>query len=416
MDVSSEKITFTGALGEPLAARLDAPARTTNAPGSPKAYALFAHCFTCSKDIFAATRIASALAAHGIAVLRFDFTGLGASGGDFANTNFSSNVGDLVAAADWLRQNRDAPALLIGHSLGGAAVLAAAGRIKEAKAVATIGAPADPEHVAENFGAARERIEAEGEAEVTLAGRHFRIKKQFLEDIAASTLEAAIGHMHKALLVFHGPRDEIVGIDNASKIFVAAKHPKSFISLDDADHLLTRHEDAAFVADILAAWAARYLDEAPADKEAAAPALEHGEVLVEETRTGKFTNKVATDAHTIIMDEPVSVGGLDSGMNPYDLLLAALGGCTSMTLRMYAERKGLPLDKVAVRLSHEKIHARDCDDCETKEGKIDLIERELEITGDLDTAQRQRLLEIADMCPVHRTLDSENKIVTRLRG
>ncbi|MEJ2121850.1 MAG: bifunctional alpha/beta hydrolase/OsmC family protein [Alphaproteobacteria bacterium] len=408
MDVSSEKITFTGALGEPLAARLDSPS------GSPKAYALFAHCFTCSKDIFAASRIAAALAAHGIAVLRFDFTGLGASGGDFANTNFSSNVGDLVAAADWLRQNREAPSLLIGHSLGGAAVLAAAPQIAEAKEVATIGAPADPEHVAENFGAAKERIEADGEAEVTLAGRQFRIKKQFLDDIASSTLEAAIAGMHKALLVFHGPRDEYVGIDNASKIFVAAKHPKSFISLDDADHLLTRHEDAAFVADILAAWAARYLDEAPAGEEEAAPALEHGEVLVEETGAGKYTNTVRTDAHMIVMDEPTSVGGLDSGMNPYDVLLAALGGCTSMTLRMYAERKGLPLDKVAVRLTHEKIHARDCDDCESTEGKIDLINRELEITGDLDDAQRQRLLEIADMCPVHRTLDSENKIVTRL--
>jgi len=408
MDVSSEKITFTGALGESLAARLDKPA------GTPKAYALFAHCFTCSKDIFAASRIASALAQHGIAVLRFDFTGLGASGGDFANTNFNSNVGDLVAAADWLRETYEAPALLIGHSLGGAAVLAAAPQIAEAKAVATIGAPADPEHVAENFGAARERIEADGEAEVTLAGRQFRIKKQFLDDIASSTLEAAIAGMHKALLVFHGPRDEYVGIDNASKIFVAAKHPKSFISLDDADHLLTRHEDAAFVADILAAWAARYLDEAPAGEEEVAPALEHGEVLVEETGAGKYTNTVRTDAHTIVMDEPTSVGGLDSGMNPYDVLLAALGGCTSMTLRMYAERKGLPLDKVAVRLTHEKIHARDCDDCESTEGKIDLINRELEITGDLDDAQRQRLLEIADMCPVHRTLDSENKIVTRL--
>jgi uncharacterized OsmC-like protein/alpha/beta superfamily hydrolase len=408
MEVSSRKVTFTGALGEPLAARLDAP------PGEPRAFALFAHCFTCSKDIFAASRIASALAERGIAVLRFDFTGLGASGGDFANTNFSSNVGDLVAAADWLRQNHAAPSLLIGHSLGGAAVLAAAPRIAEARAVATIGAPADPEHVAHHFAPVRDEIEAEGEAEVSLAGRTFRIKKQFLDDIAETKLTDAIGHMRKALIVFHGPRDEIVGIDNASKIFLAAKHPKSFISLDDADHLLTRHEDAIYVADVLAAWASRYLDEpaAAADDRT----LEHGEVLVEETRQGKFTNKVTAGAHTIIVDEPASVGGLDTGMNPYDLLLAALGGCTSITLRMYAERKGLPLDKVAVRLTHKKIHASDCDDCETKEGKIDLIDRELEIVGDLDEAQRQRLLEIADKCPVHRTLHSENKIVTHLRG
>jgi len=409
MDVKSEKITFTGALGELLAARLDAP------PGAIRAYALFAHCFTCSKDIFAATRIASALAERGIAVLRFDFTGLGASDGDFANTNFSSNVGDLVAAADWLRQNRQAPTLLVGHSLGGAAVLAAAGRIGEAKAVATIGAPADPEHVAHNFAPARAEIEAKGEAEVTLAGRTFRIKKQFLEDIAATNLQAAIGDMRKALLVFHGPRDEIVGIDNASKIFLASKHPKSFISLDDADHLLTRHADAVYVAEVLAAWASRYLGEADAPADAPAPTTEHGQVLVEESRQGKFTNSVSAGSHVIVMDEPTSVGGLDSGMNPYDLLLAALGGCTSMTLRMYADRKKLPLDKVAVRLTHQKIHASDCAECETTEGKVDLIDRELEITGDLDAEQRQRLLEIADMCPVHRTLESENRIVTKLR-
>jgi len=408
MDVKSEKVTFTGALGEPLAARLDAP------PGPTRAYALFAHCFTCSKDVFAATRIAGALAERGIAVLRFDFTGLGASGGDFANTNFSSNVGDLIAAVDWLRENRQAPSLLIGHSLGGAAVLAAAPKIKEAKAVATIGAPADPEHVAHHFAPARAEIEAEGEAEVTLAGRQFRIKKQFLDDIASTKLTAAIGGMRKALIVFHGPRDEIVGIDNASKIFLAAKHPKSFISLDAADHLLSKREDAVYVADVLAAWASRYLGSA-SDKEAPA-ATEHGAVLVEETREGRFTNRVTAGAHTIRMDEPASVGGLDTGMNPYDLLLAALGGCTSMTLRMYADHKKLPLDKVTVRLTHEKIHASDCADCETKEGKVDLIERELEITGDLDADQRQRLLEIADKCPVHRTLESENKIRTRLRA
>ena len=414
--IESKRIEFSGSQGFPLAARLDKSSLVET-----KAYALFAHCFTCSKDIFAAARIASALAERGIAVLRFDFTGLGASGGDFANTNFSSNVGDLIAAADWLRQNRQAPALLIGHSLGGAAVLAAAGQIDEAKAVATIGAPADPAHVAHNFAPARAEIEAEGEAEVTLAGRTFRIKKQFLEDIASSKLESAIGSMGKALLVFHGPRDEIVGIENASKIFLAARHPKSFISLDDGDHLLTRHADAVYVAEVLAAWASRYLGEADAaanspTTNSPSAASAHGQVLVEETGQGKFTNKVSAGSHVIVMDEPTSVGGLDRGMNPYDLLLAALGGCTSMTLRMYADRKKLPLDKVAVRLTHQKIHASDCAECETTEGKIDLIDRELEITGNLDADQRQRLLEIADMCPVHRTLESENRIVTKLRA
>jgi len=411
MAVSSEKVTFAGALGEQLAARLDLP------DGVPRAYALFAHCFTCSKDIFAAQRIAGALAERGIAVLRFDFTGLGASGGDFANTNFSSNIEDLIAAADWLRVNHEAPALLIGHSLGGAAVLAAAPRVAEAKAVATIGAPGDPEHVASHLAPARAEIEAKGEAEVTIAGRTFRIQKQFLEDIGAAKLDGAIAGMRKALIVFHAPRDETVALENATRIFVAAKHPKSFVSLDDADHLLTRKADAIYVADVLSAWASRYIG-AGEPTAAAAPAtpVEHGSVLVRETGKGKFTNEVVAGPHTIVMDEPTSVGGLDTGMNPYDLLLAALGGCTSMTLRMYAERKKLALDRVGVRLSHQKIHAQDCEDCETKEGKVDLIERELEIDGDLNAATRQRLLEIADMCPVHRTLESENKIVTRLRG
>lgn len=410
MAATSERITFTGALGDDLAARLETPA------GPIRAYALFAHCFTCSKDVFAAARIARGLADRGIAVLRFDFTGLGASGGDFANTNFSSNVDDLVAAAGWLRENREAPALMIGHSLGGAAVLAAAGRVAEATAVATIGAPADPGHVAHLLAKDRGAIEAAGEAEVEIGGRRFRITKQFLDDIAEARLDKAISNLRKALMVMHAPRDDVVGIDNATKIFVAAKHPKSFVSVDEADHLLSRHEDAAFVADMLAAWLARYVDgagrgaEAPAETE-----VEAGWVLVEETGMGKFGNRVTSGRHTLQMDEPQSVGGRDAGMSPYDLLLAALGGCTSMTLRMYADRKQLPLERVGVRLRHQKIHAEDCADCETKAGKIDLIDREIAIAGALSNEQRQRLLEIADRCPVHHTLVSENKIVTKLR-
>ncbi len=410
MTGSSEKITFEGSLGEDLAARLDSP------KGPPKAYALFAHCFTCSKDIFAASRIAGALAEHGIAVLRFDFTGLGASGGDFANTNFSSNVGDLVRAGDWLRANRQAPALLIGHSLGGSAVLAAAAEIPEARAIATIGAPADPAHVAHIIAPARAEIEAKGEAEVTIAGRTFRIQKQFLDDISSVKLEESIGKLKRPLAVFHAPRDQTVGIENASQIFLAAKHPKSFISLDDADHLLSKKADAIYVANLLSSWAARYIGGQDEKEPAPMPSVEPDWMLVEETGEGKFTNRVTTGSHTVVMDEPVSVGGLDTGMTPYDLLQAALGGCTAMTLRLYADRKKLPLDRVAVRLRHEKIHASDCADCETKEGKIDQIEREIELTGNLDPDQRQRLLEIADKCPVHRTLISENRIVTRLKA
>ncbi|GAB4370433.1 MAG: bifunctional alpha/beta hydrolase/OsmC family protein [Kiloniellaceae bacterium] len=403
MAAKSEKVSFAGADGALLAARLDLPA------GRPRAYALFAHCFTCNKDIFAAARIAGGLAERGIAVLRFDFTGLGASEGDFANTNFSSNVEDLVKAADFLRENYAAPRLLVGHSLGGAAVLAAAARVPEAKAVATVAAPADPAHVAAHFTAARGEIEAAGEAAVLLVGRPFRIKKQFLEDIEAHKLETAIGGLKKALMVFHAPRDEIVGIDNATRIFVAAKHPKSFVSLDDADHLLSRKSDAIYVADVLAAWAGRYLGSAEEQGLTAA----EGEVVVEESGEGRFTQRIAAGRHALRADEPESVGGLGSAPGPYDLLLAALGACTSMTLRMYAEHKGLALEKTRVTLTHGKIHAQDCRDCETKEGKIDRIERRIELTGALSEGERRRLLEIADRCPVHRTLHSEVVIETK---
>jgi len=404
MTFTSEKFTFTGSDGQELAARFEQPR------GRAQAVALFAHCFTCTKDIFAASRIAAGLAARGIAVLRFDFTGLGHSEGEFANTNFSSNVGDLVAAADHLRANHEAPRIVIGHSLGGAAVLAAAGRIPEAVAVATIGAPAEPGHVQHLFQAARPEIEAKGEAEVLLAGRPFTIKKQFLEDIEAARLEAAIGGLRKALLVFHAPRDATVGIENAGRIFAAAKHPKSFVSLDDADHLLSRREDAAYVADVLAAWAGRYLGRTDEEPLQAAP----GTVVVQETGEGKFTQRIAAGPHQLRADEPLSFGGDDSGPGPYDLVLAGLGACTSMTVRLYAERKGLPLSRVTVTLSHDKIHAEDCADCETKSGRLDRIERRLAVEGELDDEQRTRLTEIADKCPVHRTLESEIVVTTTL--
>lgn len=401
-------IRFPGALGVMLAARLDLPAT------QPAAYALFAHCFTCSKETLAASRISAALTARGIAVLRFDFTGLGGSEGDFANTNFSSNVADLVAAAAWLREHHQAPRVLIGHSLGGAAVLAVARDIPEAAAVATIGAPYEPNHVRHLLAPAIAEIEAAGEAEVALAGRKFRIKKQFLEDIASQGSREAIGSLRKALLIFHSPRDTTVSIDNAAQIFMAAKHPKSFVSLDDADHLLTRKEDAIYVAAVLAAWASRYIA-APASARPAAADGAPDVVTVSETREGKFTQTIAVGSHRLRADEPVSFGGSDTGPSPYDLLLAGLGACTSMTVRMYADLKQLPLEKVTVRLRHDKVHATDCAECETREGKIDRIEREIELEGALDDAQRTRLLEIANKCPVHRTLHSEVWVPTRLR-
>jgi uncharacterized OsmC-like protein/alpha-beta hydrolase superfamily lysophospholipase len=400
----AEKFDFRSAEGHQLAALLDRP------DGEVRAVALFAHCFTCGKDNRAARRIAEALRLHGIAVLRFDFTGLGMSEGEFANTTFSSNVDDLVAAADHLRQTLAAPAILIGHSLGGAAVLAAAHRVAEARAVVTIGAPFDPAHVAGLFGDRLPEIEAKGETEVTLSGRSFRIRRALLDDIAQQNLAARIGSLHKALLVFHSPTDDIVGIENASQIFLAAKHPKSFISLFGADHLLSRRSDDAYVADVIAAWARRYLDMA-ADTESD-DASPPNTVIVRETGKGKFQQDVISGQHHLIADEPVKAGGLDSGPGPYDFLLAALGACTSMTLRLYADQKKLPLKRVEVRLRHDRIYANDCADCETKEGLIDHIERVIALEGDLDAAQRARLLEMADKCPVHRTLTHEVRIHT----
>jgi uncharacterized OsmC-like protein/alpha-beta hydrolase superfamily lysophospholipase len=414
MAARSEKITFMGVGGDALAARLDRP------EGEPKGYALWAHCFSCTKDIYAASRVARGLTARGIAVFRFDFTGLGASDGDFANTNFSSNIGDLVAAADYMCNNLAAPKLLIGHSLGGAAVLVAASRVPEAVAVITIGAPADPAHVAKHFQKHRAEIDAKGEAEVLLVGRPFRIKKQFLDDIENVKLEKAIAGMKKALLVFHSPIDAIVGIDNAGRIFQAAKHPKSFVSLDDADHLLSRKADAVYVADVIAAWAARYLGVGRADERTApvetitsAP----GTVVVAETGKGKFANAISVGGrHTLLADEPVDVGGTDIGPSPYDYVLAGLGACKAMTMRLYAERKGFPMARAQVTLRHDKIHAQDCAECETKEGAIDRIAVEISIEGDLDAPTRQRIAEIAERCPVHRTLTSEIKIESRLKS
>ncbi len=414
----SERITFEGADGRSLlAARLDRPA------GPARAYALFAHCFTCSKDIFAASRIAEGLTRQGIAVVRFDFTGLGASEGEFANTNFSSNVGDLVAAADWMRAHAEAPKILIGHSLGGAAVLAAAASVPEAAAVCTIAAPADPGHVRNLFCGSLEEIEATGEAEVQIAGRSFRIQKQFLDDIAAGTLGEHIAGLKRALLVFHGPFDQVVGIDNATRIFVAAKHPKSFVSLDDADHLISRREDALYVANIIAAWAGRYIGAEEPEEVGAETTKPAGietppdMVTVAETGNGKFAQFVSIGGrHRLSADEPVAYGGNDAGPSPYDLLLAGLGACTTMTLRMYADHKKIPLERTVVRLRHDKIHAEDCRECETKTGKIDRIQREIEIVGALDEDTRRRLLEIADRCPVHRTLHSEVLVATTIRS
>jgi uncharacterized OsmC-like protein/pimeloyl-ACP methyl ester carboxylesterase len=404
--VPIERFQFEGEGGHQLAAALDLP------DGEPSAYALFAHCFTCGKDVLAARRISTALAAKGIAVLRFDFTGIGSSEGEFANATFSSNVADLVRAADHLRATRQAPALLIGHSLGGAAILAAAGQIAEAKAVVTIAAPSDPEQVTGLFKEHIDDIRKQGKVEVSLAGRPFTITREFLDDVHEHGLMARVTTLRKALLVMQSPTDDTVGIDNATRIFLSAKHPKSFVSLADADHLLSDRRDAAYVADVIAAWAERYVYFA-ASTHTSAPEETPRQVVVRETRNSKFQQTVSIGPHHLIADEPVAAGGEDTGPGPYDYLLAGLGACTSMTMRLYADRKSLPLDRVTVTLKHSKIYARDCEECETREGMLDQIDRVIHMDGTLDPDQRKRLMEIADKCPVHRTLESEIRILTR---
>lgn len=396
----SRKLQFPGSRGVALAGRLELPDST------PRAYALFAHCFTCGKDVLAASRISRALTEHGIAVLRFDFTGLGGSGGDFGNTDFSSNVDDLVYAADYLRTEFAAPTVLIGHSLGGAAVLAGAGRIPETRAVATIGAPADPSHVTGLLGQRRDEIERDGHADVELAGRTFRIHREFLDDIAAQPQTERIATLGAALMVLHAPTDDTVDVDNARRIFEAARHPKSFVALDGADHLLTRRPDADFVAGILAGWVERYVPNDEGDQ----PEPTEGQVAVAETGTA-FAQHITAGAHTLAADEPHPVGA-DTGPSPYDLLLSALGACTSMTIRMYADRKQWPLDHVSVTLRHSHIHAEDCAEREKATGRVDHIERSIRLDGAIDEEQRRKLLDIADKCPVHRTLHSEVSIDT----
>jgi putative redox protein len=402
----TEKFQFASENGHQLAAALDLP------EGQPVAYALFAHCFTCGKDVLAARRIAAALTAKGIATLRFDFTGLGSSEGDFANSTFSSNVADLVRAANHLRETKKAPAILIGHSLGGAAILAAAGQVPEAKAVVTIAAPSDPAHVTGLFKDHVENIRAQGQAQVSLAGRPFTIKREFLDDVAENPLMEKIAQLRKALLVMHSPTDGTVGIDNATRIFVTAKHPKSFVSLSGADHLLSDRRDSTYVADMIAAWATRYVDLATTER-AVETVDKPRQVTVRETRNSKFQNTVTIGPHHLLADEPASAGGDDTGPSPYDFVLAGLGACKSMTMRLYAERKSFPLERTTVTLNHSKIHAEDCAECETKEGLLDQIDVAIGLEGPLDADQRKRILEIADRCPVHRTLTSEIRIVTR---
>ena len=400
----NQKVVFENQSGQALSGILDLPVEP------PVGYAMFAHCFTCSKNLRAAGNIARALNDAGIAVLRFDFTGLGQSEGEFADTNFSSNVADLLAAVDYLAQEHEAPSLLIGHSLGGTAALQAASQVESAVAVATIGSPSEPAHVSRMFAGSEETLREHGEATVDLGGRPFLMKQQFLDDLDKQDLRSTIGALRKALLIMHAPLDNVVEVDNASALFVAAKHPKSFVSLDNADHLLSQETDSRYAGHVLAAWASRYLPEVVASE---ALRANDGEVVAR-TRLGGFRTDVRLGDHHLVADEPRSVGGRDLGPTPYDLLSAALATCTSMTLRMYANHKNLDLDSATVRVEHDKVHAEDCVDCETADGKIDEFRRTISLEGDLTEAQQNRMLEIADRCPVHRTLHGEIKVRSRL--
>ena len=402
-----ERVQFVSSAGHLLAGALHRPDA-----GSPRAYALFAHCFTCTRNARAAVYIAEALCHEGIAVLRFDFTGLGDSGGEFADTHFSSNVQDLLDAADYLKREHHAPDILVGHSLGGTAMLAAAHHIGSAVAVATIGSPADAEHVLQLLEDDLATIERHGEAQVSLAGRPFHIRKDFVDDVRSQSVRDGIRGLRKALLVMHSPIDEVVPLAEAASIYSSALHPKSFISLDDADHLLTRSADSRYAGHVLAAWASRFIHDPEEDIE---PAIYHtGHVVVSGRPEDIFRVSINADGHRFEGDEPEKYGGTDSGPSPYDLLSAALASCTVMTLNMYARRKRLPLESVRVDVQHGKIHARDCEDCTSGDGKIDRFVRTIHLQGDLNPEQRERLLHIADRCPVHRSLHSEINIHSRL--
>ncbi len=399
-----QKVTFQNKEGQNLVGRLEMPANQ-----HPHNFAIFAHCFTCNKNLSAVKNIGKALTKRGFGVLRFDFTGLGESEGDFENTNFSGNVEDLIAAADYLKENYQAPALLIGHSLGGAAVIFAAKKLDSVKAVATIGAPSNPSHVQHLLKSNIEEIKNTGKAVVNLSGRDFTIKKQFLDDLETKSLPETARNLRKALLVMHAPQDETVGIKNAEEIYIAARHPKSFVSLDGADHLLMNRQDSLYAGEVIAGWAQRYMD-IPEDTNLK---TKH-QVLASLDANDGFTTAMKVGNHFMTADEPISFGGNDFGPSPYEYVTAGLSACTAMTVQMYARRKGWPLENIEVHTSYSKSHIEDCENCESDNAKIDTFHKEIKFTGAFNEKQIARMLQIADKCPVHKTLHSETQVITKV--
>ena len=402
--MSLQKVTFYNKEGQQLEGRLELPANQL-----PHNFVLFAHCFTCNKNLLAIKNISKSLSSNGFGVLRFDFTGLGESEGDFADTNFSGNVEDLVAAAEYLQDTYKAPSLLIGHSLGGAAAIIAASEIASIKAIATIAAPSNPVHVKNLLRSNVEEINLKGKAVVNIGGRDFTIKKQFLEDLETRTLAQIVRELRKPILIMHSPQDQIVAIKNAEEIYVAAHHPKSFISLDGADHLLSDKKDSSYAGSVISGWAKRYL-EIPQDKRISS----EYQVVASLDASDGFSTSMKVGNHYMMADEPEEFGGNDFGPSPYELVSAGLSACTAMTIQMYVKRKGWDLQNVEVHTSYSKSHAEDCQDCESPGAKIDTFHRELKLTGSIDEKQIQRILEIADKCPVHKTLHSETQVITRV--
>ena len=398
------KVSFKNKNNEDLAGRIELPKNR-----KPHNFVLFAHCFTCNKNFNSVRIIGRALTDAGFGVLRFDFTGLGESKGDFENTNFSGNVDDLVVAASYLKENFMAPTLLIGHSLGGAAAIFAAAQIPSIKAVAVINSPSDPAHVRQLLKSSTSEIMHTGKAVVNLGGSDFTIKKQFLDDLENKPLTEVVNHFKKALLILHTPQDTVVNIKNAEEIFKAARHPKSFVSLDGADHLLSKKEDAAYVGKVISVWASRYL--IVSDKEEISSSKE---VVASLDSEDNFTTYMKSGDHYFVADEPISFGGNNFGPSPYQYVSAALAACTAMTIQMYARRKEWKVENVTVRVNHSRDHAADCKNCDDESPKIDILTREISFDGSLSVDKKNRLLEIADRCPVHRTLQGKIQIITSL--
>ncbi len=399
-----EKVTFTNKFGHHLSATIDWPTDQ-----KPIAYALFAHCFTCSKDLHASRSISRGLGQNGIAVFRFDFTGLGKSEGAFEDSSFATNLSDLKAACDYMEKHLESPQLLVGHSLGGAAVLRAGAKLDSVKAIATVGAPSDPEHVTHLLAEKEEEILEKGEATVSIGGRPFKVRSSFIEDLKNRSLSSITKELRgKALLILHSPQDTIVGINNAKDIYNEAHHPKSFISLDGADHLLSSKADGEYVGAIIGQWLSRYIS-LPTKSNSS---QEH-QVIAELANQG-FTTELQSGRHHFLADEPETVGGENLGPSPYDLLSSALAACTAMTIQMYARRKEWPLEHVTVKIDHNKSYASDCESCEQTSPKIDRFERKITFIGELDESQIEKLSQIADKCPVHKTLHSPVEVHTKV--